>query len=152
MNIRPPTPILPELLELQDHLLSAQREAKSVTGLEALPSILAEFPGTQMPLAEQLVLWRGDITTLAVDAIVNAANDRLLGCFILAAKYADIRSVVFCSISTGEFNFPRRVAAAIAVQTLCEWMERSNGRMDKIVFNVFTQEDHDIYARLFHTY
>jgi O-acetyl-ADP-ribose deacetylase (regulator of RNase III) len=232
MNIRPPIPILPELLELQDHLLSAQREAKSVTGLEALPSILAEFPGTRMPFAEQLVLWRGDITTLAVDAIVNAANDRLLGCFIphhrcidnaihsaagiqmrlecneimeaqghaeptgqakitrgynlparyvlhtvgpiinnqvteqhkgllascytaclnLAAKYSDIRSVVFCCISTGEFHFPRRLAAAIAVQTVCEWMERSNGRMDKIVFNVFTQEDHDIYAGLFHTY
>jgi O-acetyl-ADP-ribose deacetylase (regulator of RNase III) len=229
MNLRPPIPIRPELLELQDHLLSAHREAKGITGLETLPSVLAEFPGTRLPFAEHLVLWRGDITTLAVDAIVNAANDRLLGCFIphhrcidnaihsaagiqlrlecdeimreqghgeptgqakitrgynlparyvlhtvgpiitdqvteehklllascyaaclnLAAQHADIRSVTFCCISTGEFRFPRVLAAEIAVQTVCDWMKGSDGRMEKVVFNVFTQEDYDTYAGLF---
>ena len=30
----------------------------------------------------RLFLWQGDITTLAVDAIVNAANSQMLGCFV----------------------------------------------------------------------
>jgi len=74
INIRPPISLSPELLELQDRLLLAQREAKRVTSLGDLPSIHREFPITRIPFAERLVLWRGDITTLAVDAIVNAAN------------------------------------------------------------------------------
>jgi hypothetical protein len=53
MNIRPPVPLRPELLELQDQLLSAQREAKGITRLETLPPIRVEFPGTQVPDFQQ---------------------------------------------------------------------------------------------------
>ena len=39
------------------------------------------FPGTNYPAAAHTVLWQGDISTLAIDGIVNAANKRMLGCF-----------------------------------------------------------------------
>lgn len=39
-------------------------------------------PAKPSPLDEHVLLWRGDITTLAVDAIVNAANSQMLGCWV----------------------------------------------------------------------
>ena len=39
-------------------------------------------PGRPHPRQPGRYLWQGDITTLVVDAIVNAANRQLLGCFV----------------------------------------------------------------------
>ena len=72
MNVRPPMPLDPQFLEVQDALLSAEREAKGVVDGAALPPIAAD---------PRLVLWQGDITRLAADAIVDADNSALLGCF-----------------------------------------------------------------------
>ncbi len=51
-----------------------------------LREILAEKGVTRLSDLEeaenQIYLWQGDITTLEVDAIVNAANSQMLGCFI----------------------------------------------------------------------
>ena len=60
-----------EFYEVQDEYLQEVLKAKGITKLEDLTEI-----------DENIYLWQGDITTLEVDAIVNAANKALLGCFI----------------------------------------------------------------------
>lgn len=70
LNIRAPLPVSPEFLAVQDAYLREETARKGVTSLSSLS-----------PVAPGLYLWQGDITTLAVDAIVNAANSALLGCF-----------------------------------------------------------------------
>lgn len=71
MNVRPPMPLDVDFLRVQDELLSAEREEKGVVAVDTLPT--ADHPC--------LYLWQGDITRLAVDAIVDADNSALLGCF-----------------------------------------------------------------------
>lgn len=72
MNVRPPAPIGEEFLRVQDEYLSALREEAGVVDGDALPAV---------PSDPRLVLWRGDITTLKADAIVNAANSGMTGCY-----------------------------------------------------------------------
>ena len=60
-----------------------------------------------------------------------------------------LRSVAFCCISTGVFRFPNKRAAAIAVQTVTEWMTGDPGSLDRVVFNVFKDEDKSYYEELF---
>ena len=72
MNVRPPMPLAPEFLEVQDALLSTEREEKGVVNGDALPPTAGD---------PRLVLWQGDITRLRADAIVDADNSALLGCF-----------------------------------------------------------------------
>lgn len=217
MNVRPPMPLREDFLHMQDALLSAEREEKGVVDSDVLPVTEAN---------PQISIWQGDITRLRVDAIVNAANSALLGCFYpchgcidnaihsaaglqlrdecseimaaqgcpepngqakitdgynLPAKYVlhtvgpivqgrvtgkdraelascyrscmelaaekGLKSIAFCCISTGEFHFPNREAAEIAVKTVEEFLQNDTS-IRKVVFNVFKDIDADIYRNL----
>ena len=72
MNVRPPRPVSGEVLAVQDAYLREASAERGVTRLEDLTPAEGE---------KDLYLWQGDITTLACDAIVNAANSGMLGCF-----------------------------------------------------------------------
>lgn len=217
MNLRPPRPIGKEFLSIQDEYLSTEVADKGITDSDCLPV---------SPVNHKLILWRGDITTLKVDAIVNAANSALRGCFIpchscvdniihsvsgiqlrlacdelmteqgydeptgkakitpafnlpcryvlhtvgpivhgqltkqhcrqladcyrscmeLAADHG-LKSIAFCCISTGEFHFPQPEAAEIAVRTVSDLLQ-TDERIERVIFNVFKQEDYDIYKRI----
>lgn len=216
MNVRPPLPLDKNFLQLQDELLTAEVEERGIVKISDIPNV-----------APHIKIWRGDITRLEVDAIVNAANETLLGCFVplhgcidnaihsaaglqlrdacnkimetqghdeptgsakitpafnlpckfilhtvgpiipperqpnaaeenlLAACYESclklaaeksLRSVAFCCISTGEFHFPPKRAAEIAVATVKNFLATNTL---EIVFNVFTERDEKIYRELF---
>ena len=217
MNVREPEPISDEFRRLQDDYLSEEVSMRGITDSTALEA---------SPLDDRLVLWRGDITTLKIDAIVNAANSALRGCFIpnhscidniihsvsgiqirlkcdelmneqgyeeptgsakitpaynLPCSYvlhtvgpivsgrltkmhcnelsdcyrsclklaadSGLKSIAFCCISTGVFHFPQNKAAEIAVQTVQDYLKEDD-RIERVVFNVFKEEDYSIYRRL----
>ncbi|WP_455136860.1 protein-ADP-ribose hydrolase [Thermophilibacter sp.] len=222
MNVRVPGRPLPDAYwAAQDALLSAERAERGVVDVADLPPTAAD---------QRLVVWQGDITRLAADAVVNAANSALLGCFVpchgcidnaihsaaglrlrdecaalmraqgheepaghakitrgynlpaahvihtvgpivcgpeptardradLASCYrsclelADsrgLRTIAFCCISTGEFRFPRREAARIAVREVRAFLDERAGvtSVSRVVFDVFTDEDLAIYREL----
>lgn len=219
MNIRSPRPIGTEFLKVQDEYLNEEVKEKGITDCDTLPV---------SPINNRLVLWRGDITTLKIDAIVNAANSALRGCFvpchscvdniihsvsgiqlrlacdelmteqgydeptgkakitpafnlpcsyvlhtvgpivsgILTKKHCEqladcyksclelasdkgLKSIAFCCISTGEFHFPQKKAAEIAVKAVTDFLQ-TDTQIKKVVFNVFKQDNYDIYKEILH--
>ena len=58
-----------------------------------------------------------------------------------------LRSVAFCSISTGVFRFPKERASEIAVQAVTEWLTSHPGKMERVIFNVFSDGDRCIYEQ-----
>ena len=215
MNVRMPAPVSDEFLQVQDAYLQEETRRKGITDLQELE-----------PVEPGIYLWQGDITTLRCDAIVNAANSQMLGCFVpchgcidnaihsaaglqlrdacaeimraqghpepagrakltcaynLPARYVlhtvgpivgrwvtwkdrrelaacyraclelaaerGLYSVAFCCISTGEFHFPNREAAQIAVDTVRECL-RQKTSIRRVIFNVFKDLDAEIYRGL----
>lgn len=73
MNTRLPGSVPNEIIDLQNRELQRQLQEKGIVRSRSLAG-WPNFP--------EVKLWQGDITRLEVDAIVNAANSRLLGCFV----------------------------------------------------------------------
>ena len=57
----------------------------------------------------------------------------------------NVKSIAFCCISTGVFGFPQDKAAEIAVRTVREFRKSHD---IQVIFNVFKEDDHEIYKRL----
>ncbi len=70
VNVRMPKAVNKEFLQIQDEYLQEELRLKGITDIVDLS-----------PVAPDLHLWQGDITTLKCDGIVNAANSQMLGCF-----------------------------------------------------------------------
>lgn len=70
MNVRPPRPISAEFLAVQDDYLKEVIAQRGVTDIASLS-----------PVQDGLYIWQGDITLLRCDAIVNAANSGMTGCY-----------------------------------------------------------------------
>ncbi len=232
MNVRTPMPLRKDFLDEQDKLLREEAEVRGVIAIDDLPTVAEMRSNAADDFASRITLWQGDITRLAVDAIVNAANSALLGCFVpghlcidnvihsaaglqlreacaaimrgqehdeptgsakitpgfnlparfvlhtvgpivapdecgrytptekdaamLASCYRScltlakdngLKSVAFCCISTGEFHYPKRAAAEIAIRTVRDLLTETGADM-KVVFNVFKDEDAAIYREL----
>ena len=222
MNIRMPKKVDEEILAVQDAYLKERIHENGIVHLSDIPES-----------KNNLSIWQGDITRLAVDAIVNAANSQMLGCFVpmhtcidncihtfagirlreechlqmteLRSRYGQdyeqptavpmltggynlpakkvihvvgpivqdrlitgleqdladcyrntldlclengLKSVAFCCISTGLFRFPNKRAAEIAVQTVENWMSKHPDSIDRVIFNVFKDEDRKYYEEL----
>ncbi len=225
MNVRWPGEASPEYLKLQDELLKEELKKKGIVRLKDIPVVEDEYSCSGIKNADRISIWQGDITRLSVDAIVNAANSQMLGCFVpchgcidnaihsaagiqlrnecaeimdrqgheeptgkakitkgynLPAKHVihtvgpivgisvtekqreqlqscylssmilaekeRLWSIAFCCISTGEFHFPNKLAAQIAVETVDRYLSKSG--LERVVFNVFKDEDLNIYKKL----
>ena len=222
MNIRMPGEMAEDVLAVQNDYLKERAREKGVLTPKEIPVV-----------RDVISIWQGDITRLAIDAIVNAANSQMLGCFVpmhtcidncihsfagiqlraecsrqmnelrirygkdyeqptavpmltdaynlpakkvihivgpivqyelttaLEKELADcyrntldicrdngLKSVAFCCISTGVFHFPNKRAAEIAVDTVVKWLSEHDGQMERVIFNVFKDDDRDIYKEL----
>ncbi|MGN1042342.1 MAG: macro domain-containing protein, partial [Christensenellales bacterium] len=70
VNVRMPKAANKEFIRLQDEYLQEELRIKGITDIADLS-----------PVAPDIYIWQGDITTLKCDGIVNAANSQMLGCF-----------------------------------------------------------------------
>lgn len=215
MNQRAPLPVPGDILALQDALFWTETLERGVVRTEELPE--GKYG---------VSLYEGDITRLDADAVVNAANETLLGCFIprhacidnvihsaagmqlradcqriisaigreecgnaratraynLPSRYvfhtvgprvgrevterqrADLRSsylscldlalemglrsVAFCCISTGVFNFPHDEAAEIAAGAVVNWKLKHADVPLRVIFDTFLPRDTEIYRSI----
>ena len=86
-------------------------------------------------------------------SVTQRNRTELAGCYRSCLDLASangLSSVAFCCISTGEFHFPNKAAAEIAVQTVREWQQEHSDTVS-VIFNVFKEIDYEIYRKIFDT-
>ena len=81
MNIRMPGAMDEDVVRVQDEFLAEEAKEKGIVELKDIPAAAEQY-GSSHPHADKISVWQGDITRLHVGAIVNAANSRMLGCFV----------------------------------------------------------------------
>lgn len=77
-------------------------------------------------------------------------QDLLAACYLNSLKEAEARglsTIAFCSISTGEFHFPKALARDIAIQTVQDYLKETDSSL-QVVFNVFLDEDVALYQKV----
>ena len=86
-NIRAASAMPIEWMKVQDEYLNTLALEKGIVRIKDMKE-----------REPQIYLWQGDITRLSVDAIVNAANNQLLGCFAPNHKCIDNAIHTFAGI------------------------------------------------------
>ena len=81
LTLRSPGPLPGWFLTQLDSLLQREASERGIAKSTNLPRVAQTMPGSSYSAANHTAVWRGDITTLEADAIVNAANAQMLGCF-----------------------------------------------------------------------
>ena len=60
----------------------------------------------------------------------------------------ELTSLVFCCLSTGVFGYPIEEATSIAIREVKAYLSEINKNLRRVVFNVFREQDYDVYQRL----
>ena len=103
-------------------------------------------PAYNLP-SEYIIHTVGPVVDSPLDEV---HKNRLARCYQTCLEIADIyeiHSIAFCCISTGEFMFPHKEAARIAIDTVREYLDNPTS-VSKVLFNVFQDEDLEIYTHL----
>ena len=140
-NIRMPKPMADEFLTVQNAYLQEETRQKGITALSDLE-----------PVQKGIYLWRGDITTLQCDGIVNAANSGMLGCFCpnhgcidnAIHTFAGIQLRLKCADIMEYQGTPERVGTAkitLAYNLPCEYVIHTVG---PIIRDKITRKDCDL--------
>ncbi len=87
---------------------------------------------------------QGELTGKEIELLASCYRS----CLELADKN-DLKSIAFCCISTGEFHFPNEKAAQIAIRTVNDYKTQTHSKIE-VIFNVFKENDYNIYRKLLH--
>lgn len=88
MNIRMPGHMQENVIKIQNEFLTEEAKEKGIVFLDDVPTVAEQY-GSRHPFGDKISVWQGDITRLQAGAIVNAANSRMLGCFVPCHRCID---------------------------------------------------------------
>lgn len=143
MNVRRPVRIGADFLQVQDAYLQDETAAKGITDIADLT-----------PIQPGLYLWQGDITTLKCDAIVNAANSGMTGCYIPNHRcidnaihtFAGVELRLTCEQLMEQQGYPEPTGQAKitpAFNLPCRYVLHTVG---PIISGIVTREDKELLA------